>query len=411
MIALIFTVMLIFAEAAHAAGSPQETNTLARPQNGIAQGPDDEGESGAEAAARGQFGENGDLHTDEFPGAKSSDDLSSADAGQDDSGCNHASAPAKSSDASSPRSSSKRNCSGSSSDSQEQPGDVEIKDRPTLLSQFDYYWDSSHYVNLTTTSLATAPFHSFMVSLRRDWVQASDLAGAEAAEMTVLAFDKEFSESWGIGGGFGNARSLEGNDPVGSLHAHLDFGGVSLTGTISHDLLAESAQTLRAKVRQTDLGLSFSDDLSEHLTTDLELHHKIYSDHNASNELEFSPQYKFEVWASQLALGYRFNYIGFSRDTDNGYWAPKRSLSNGLAGTWTFDRNRIFGRGELGLGYDLLRASGTANGPAGSGIDLSAAMALGIRPIRDTELQFYLSTEQSPGWNSIASGLSLRYTF
>ncbi len=296
------------------------------------------------------------------------------------------------------------------SDSKDSAQDAEL-DHPTLLSQFDYYSDSDHYLNLTTTSLATAPFHGFMVSLRRDWVQASDLSGAEAAEMTVLAFNEEFSEFWGIGGGFGQARSLDGNDPVGSIQSHLNFGGASLTGTIAHDLLAESAQSLRANVRRTDLGLSFSDDLSEHLSTELELHHKTYSDHNTSNELEFSPQYKFDVWASQLALGYRFNYIGFSQNTENGYWAPERSLSNGLAGNWTFDWNRIFGRGELGLGYDLLRQSGASNGPAGSGIDLSASMALGIRPIPGTELQFYLSTEQSAGWNSIASGLSLKYTF
>lgn len=304
-----------------------------------------------------------------------------------------------------------RGCSNDADSADDGDDTVDADDRPMLQSHFDYYTDSSHYVNITTTSLATAPFHGFMVSLRRDWLQARDLNGPQAMETTTLGFNKELSEPWGIGGGFGTARGLRYNDLVGSFQSHFNYRGASVTAAIARDMLPESAQAIKANIRQTDFGLSLSDDLSEHVSTDAEVHHRIYSDGNSSNNIAFSPDYTFNLSLGKLALGYRFSYTAFAQNPANGYWAPQKALSDGLSAAWSFDRTEFYGRTELGLGYDSVREIGKiSNGPS-SGPGASAAVAFGIRLIKGTELETYWTGNGSPGWNSMNFGISLKYLF
>jgi len=133
-------------------------------------------------------------------GASSSDDdrgePSQADASQDSTG------------------SHKGNDCSDDDDSQDDAADVDPDESPTLLSQFDYYSDSEHNLTLTTTSIATAPFQDFMVSLRRDWVQARSMSEVQAAEITTVAFSRDFSEQFGIGGSFGSARAMPSSAEV-----------------------------------------------------------------------------------------------------------------------------------------------------------------------------------------------------
>jgi hypothetical protein len=303
------------------------------------------------------------------------------------------------------------NDADSSDDDSDDDAAADPDNRPTLESHFDYYTDSSHYVNITSSSIATAPFQGFMVMLERDWLQARDLNGPQAEEITTLGFNKELTELWGIGGGFGTARGLQHGDFVGSLQSHFNLRGFSVTATIAREMLLESAQTVRANIRRTDFGLSLSDDLSEHVSIDAEAHHQIYSDGNSSNNIAFSPDYTFNLSLGKLALGYRFSYVAFAQNPDNGYWAPQRALSDGLSAVWSFDRTEFYGRTELGLGYDSVREIGTlSNGPS-SGPDVSAAVAFGIRLMKGIELETYWAGNGSAGWNSMNAGLSLKYLF
>ncbi len=289
---------------------------------------------------------------------------------------------------------------------------VDADDRPTLESRFDYYTDSSRYVNITTTSLATAPYQGFMVSLRRDSLQARDPNGPQAMEITTLGFSRELTELWGIGGGFGTARGLQHSEFVGSLQSHFNYKGFSVTASVAREMLLESAQAVQAGIRQTDFGLNLSDELSEHVSADVEVHHHTYSDGNSSNQIEFSPDYTFALPLGKLALGYRFSYLAFARNPDSGYWAPQKALSHGLSATWSFDRTLYYARTELGLDYESVREIGNlSNGPATSGPGASAGVAFGIRLIKGTELETYWTGNGSPGWNSMNVGISLKYLF
>ena len=351
---------------------------------------DDTNDGGAQATKQAK--EDADSSDDQSDAADRNDsDYDRADAtthqGKDDNGCSNDANAADDADT------------------------VDTDDRPTLESHFDYYTDSSHYVNITTTSLATALFQGFMVLLRRDWLQARDSNGPQAVEITTLGFNRELTELWGIGGGFGTARGLQHSDLVGSLQSHFNYRGLSVTASIAREMLLESAQAVKANIRQTDFGLNLSDELSEHVSTDAEVHHHIYSDGNSSNQIEFSPDYTFAMPLGKLALGYRFSYTTFAKNPENGYWAPQKALSNGLSAAWSFDRTEYYARTELGLDYDSVHEIGKlSNGPS-SGPGASAAVAFGIRLIKGTELETYWTGNGSPGWNSMNVGISLKYLF
>jgi hypothetical protein len=110
-------------------------------------------------------------------------------------------------------------------------------------------------------------------------------------------------------------------------------------------------------VWQTDFGLSASYKSTERLSSELEFHHKLYSDRNSSNELEWSPQYLFDLLDGKLAVGYRFAYSGFAKNTDNGYWAPQLTLSHNAFAYWSYDWTKGYGRLELELGRGSARES------------------------------------------------------
>jgi len=378
-------------------GSAQDS---AKHLAGTADGDDNsESEDGSVAKAPGPDSSSND-------DADSNDDKS-VDPGKDPSENDRADAKSRQGD-------DGKGCSNdadSADDDSDHDAAVDPDDRPTLESHFDYYTDSSHYVNVTTSSVATAPFQGFMVSLRQDSLQARDPSGPQAMEITTLGFNRELTELWGIGGGFGTARGLQHSDLVGSLKSHFDYKGLSMTASVAREMLLESAQAVKANIRQTDFGLSLSDELSEHVSADAEIHHLIYSDGNSSNQIDFSPDYTFALPLGKLAIGYRFSYKTFAKNPDSGYWAPQKALSDGLSAAWSFDRTEYYARTELGLDYDSVREIGKlSNGPS-SGPGASAAVAFGIRLIKGTELETYWTGNDSPGWNSMNVGLSLKYFF
>ena len=379
-------------------GSDQDS---AKHLAGTADGDDNsESEDGRVAKAPGPDSSSND-------DADSNDDKS-VDSGKDPSENDRADAKSRQGD-------DGKGCSNdadSADDDSDHDAAVDPDDRPTLESHFDYYTDSSHYVNVTTSSVATAPFQGFMVSLRQDSLQARDPSGPQAMEITTLGFNRELTELWGIGGGFGTARGLQHSEFVGSLQSHFNYKGFSVTASVAREMLLESAQAVQAGIRQTDFGLNLSDELSEHVSADVEVHHHTYSDGNSSNQIEFSPDYTFALPLGKLALGYRFSYLAFARNPDSGYWAPQKALSHGLSATWSFDRTLYYARTELGLDYESVREIGNlSNGPATSGPGASAGVAFGIRLIKGTELETYWTGNGSPGWNSMNVGISLKYLF
>ncbi len=287
-------------------------------------------------------------------------------------------------------------------------GDLE----PTLENRLDLYSDSEHYQRLTASSSLGVTTHGFNLALSKDTVFASDLLGAERSEATLFSIQRDLGEQFGIGAGFGTVASSQWTDLVGSLRMHADFSRATIEASLARDMLAGSAQEIRANIRQTDFSVSASDPLTDRLTSDLEFDHRVYSDGNNSNEFGFSPGYSFALPEGKLVVGYAFSYQGFARNTNNGYWAPQLALSNDGSIAWDFDWIDTYGRVEVSAGRGMVRASSSeAYGQSSSGYDAGAKAVLGFRPTRNMVVEYYWSGTQSARWSSTATGLGLRYIF
>jgi hypothetical protein len=299
-----------------------------------------------------------------------------------------------------------------SDDDDEDDDDAPAHDnRPALETRIDRYRDSDHNDTLTTTSILSAPLGEYFVTVRREAVQAHDPLGAERVEASVISIHKDLSETFALSGGFGSYRTNRYDDFAGSVEAHWNIADWSISASIARDLLVKSAQSIRSNIRQTDLGLIASYDLTKQLSSDFEFHHKLYSDGNSSNELTFSPVYEFALERSQLDFGYSFNYQSFALAANHGYYDPRRLISNGLTGTWKFDRERYYGNFEASEGYADIKGASGGLGAANSAICTSVVATLGLRPGKDTSVEGYWSGERSAVWSSSALGVRIRYSF
>src|SRR5713101_2108137 len=308
-----------------------------------------------------------------------------------------ASLPARSDDKSS--NSAQRDVADDDSDDDDENDHAPAHDnQPALETRIDRYRDSDHNDTLSSTSILSAPVGEYFVTVRREAVQAHDPLGAERVEASVISIRKDLSETFALGGGLGSYRTNLYNDFAGSLKAHWNFADWSISASIARDLLVKSAQSIRSNIRQTDFGLSASYDLTKHLSSDFEFHHKLYSDGNSSNELAFSPVYEFVFEKSQLDLAYSFNYRAFAMTADHGYYNARRLISNGLTTTWKFDRGGYYGNIEASEGQADVKGAGGGIGAVSSAMCTSVVATLGLRPGKDTLVEGYLSGERSANW-------------
>ena len=278
-------------------------------------------------------------------------------------------------------------------------------------TKVDLYRDSDGYRTGTVTTDNHLVLDNLFLDFTRDSVFASDAAGSERSEGTMISFFAQLNEQFGVGGGFGSVYSRGWSLPVGALKTTANLADATIETGVSRSLLATSAQTIRNRVMQTDASANISYEITKNFVPSLEFHHVDYSDNNHSIGVDFTPQYTFHFVASQLQLGYAFSYQSFAINPDNGYWAPQKALSNGISGTWSFDRTGYYGRAELGFSYDSVRESGKlADGPS-SGPGGSAEFAFGIRPTKETTLETYWTGAGSPGWSAMNFGVSLKYFF
>ena len=290
--------------------------------------------------------------------------------------------------------------------------DASSKGRPTLETQFEGSSDSEDGHTSTITSTATVPLDNFSLTLSKQTVWAHDSVGSQRSEANTVSVHRDLSEIFGVDGKFGSVSTLRRSGLIGSFQAEADYRDATISASVTRDFVASSAQTIRANIWQTDFGLSTAYKLTEQLKSELEFHHKLYSDRNSSNEIEWSPQYLFDLLDSKLAVGYRFAYSAFAENTDDGYWTPRLALSHTAFVNWSYDWAKGYSRLELGLGRGSSVGGWSPEGNTVSrGYSGDVKAALGLRPTENTVIEYSLSADRSPGWNSSSSGFSLKYTF
>jgi hypothetical protein len=302
---------------------------------------------------------------------------------------------------------------GNDQAAQQQTGLVAKQNHPLSEFQFDYYRDSANNRVFTLTSLTDVTVGKETFTLRREKVAASGPQGDESSEATVVS---GYGKPWTwllAGGGIGVIHTKDGSSSLaGSLTSSVNWKSISMTLTASRGLLEVNAQTISNHVMQTDLSLSIWDDITDKIGTDLEFHHRMFSDGNSENDFLLAPQYSFTIRKTKLALAWNFEYADFARPSTLGYYAPQGLLSNQPAVSWNFDRAGYYGLLKISLGRNFwLYKTQWAPAFAGTGV-----AAFGKRLSERAVGEWYLTAGRDAlgmpsTWSSMNTGLKLNYSF
>jgi hypothetical protein len=285
--------------------------------------------------------------------------------------------------------------------------------RPPTQLQFDYYRDSDGNQVSTLTSLTNASVGKATFTLRREELSAHGLHGEDGSDATVVS---GYGKPWKwllVGGGIGVIDTDDGSSSLaGSLLSTATVGSMAITLGASRGLLEATAQTISHHVMQTDIYASLWDDLTDKLGTDVELHHRIFSDGNSENDFSVAPEYSIEIRKIKLALDWTLEYANFARPTTLGYYAPQGLLSNEPAISWKFDRAGYYGLLKVGMtrAYRMYQSQWM---PSFNGTGVAA---LGKRLSERMVVECYVTVGRNSlgvpaGWNSMNTGFKLNYSF
>jgi hypothetical protein len=283
---------------------------------------------------------------------------------------------------------------------------------PTQL-QFDYYRDSDGNQVSNLTSLINATIGKTTLTLRREEVAARGLHGDDGSDATVVS---GYGKVWNwllVGGGIGVIDTNDGSSSLaGSLLSTATAGNLEITMGAARGLLEATAETISHHVMQTDLYMTLWDDITDDLGSDVELHHKIFSDGNSENDFSVAPEYSFAIRKIKLTLDWTLEYQSFAQPTKLGYYAPQGLLSNEPSISWKFDRAGYYGLLKVGMtrAYQLYQSQWM---PSFNGTGVAA---IGKRLTERIALEGYVTAGRNSlgvpaGWNSMNTGLKLNYSF
>jgi hypothetical protein len=284
---------------------------------------------------------------------------------------------------------------------------------PNYDWSMDYYRDSDQDRALTLSSETSLSIGPLAAVMHTDEVQARDPKGAAQAGDRVISLWGNITDNVVLGAGLGSAGTRDGwSTVIGSFQTSMKLASAQLQLSATHELVEESAETIRNHVQQTDLDISLSGDVTEHLGGSLEYHHRLFDDANSSNEISFSPKYDIKLGPTKLSLGYSLQYIDYAKPTELGYWAPNGLLIHQSQATWNFEWRDYYGSLQLGLGRSY--CANTANWS--EGFNGSGTLALGWHIAKNLLAESYLAAGRNAlglptGWNSMNTGFRFNYGF
>ena len=232
--------------------------------------------------------------------------------------------------------------------------------RPKFDIRYNYYKDSDD--NRLNRG---AIFYSFWVD---NWnldfnyrhTDAKDKTRDKRAEDLFFKIYSKLTESVGIGGGLGFNQLGNGetrNFLTGHIRADANISNATIGASIARDVLSDTAQIIENRIKITNVGLYISKPLTDRLSLYGGYNFRDYSDKNNAHDLQFVPRYA--VYANpRIAVGYRFRYLNFHRQSGSGYFDPNDYISNRIFGSLYLEREKFYASMEPFIGHQYFRRNG-----------------------------------------------------
>jgi hypothetical protein len=198
------------------------------------------------------------------------------------------------------------------------------------------------------------------------------------------------------------------------MHFRADgqFAETQIGVQLLQDIPTATVDLIKNKIREDGIGLSISKKLFDGIGTNLNYVYRLYSDRNRSNDLKLSSLYTITHEPVEYALGYRFRFLDFERQTKHGYFDPDYFVSHEFVSDLAFERDIYYGSIEWSVGHQAFLRNQVYN----SGVAGAATLNLGVRLGKRLALELdgeggNYALGSANGWEYYLTGVRMIFKF
>jgi hypothetical protein len=215
--------------------------------------------------------------------------------------------------------------------------------RPRVDARYNEYQDSDHNRSERYSFLHSfgAGNQNFDLILKR----TDTYSGTEKNRSEAASFGMNSNITEGL-----RFRALAGlNRPGSGKRTNLATGQFRLDAAVSNgtigamvdtDIINDTVQLIENRIRATNYASYVSKPWTSRFSTFGMYTYKVYSDGNHAHDAQFSPQFKVKL-VPRLAIGYRFRFLDFVRQSGSGFFDPSNYTSHRLFSSFSVEKKKI----------------------------------------------------------------------
>lgn len=152
--------------------------------------------------------------------------------------------------------------------------------------------------------------------------------------------------------------------------------------SVTREVLSDTAELVEKRIRMTNVGLYFSQPLTERFSLYGGYNYKDFSDGNHANDFQMVSRYAIFL-SPRVAIGHRFRFLDFHKQSGGGYFDPNNYISNRLFTSFSIEKEMFYTYLDLFVGHQTFRRNRFASDDfihGGSG-------SIGVRPVPNLTLE------------------------
>ncbi|HWP58021.1 MAG TPA: tetratricopeptide repeat protein [Candidatus Acidoferrales bacterium] len=224
---------------------------------------------------------------------------------------------------------------------------------------------------------------------------------ARAEELLFRLYTRA-TESVGLGAGLGWSQVADASAstfPTGHLKADAKILNGTVGLGVSREVLSDTAELIRNRIRTTIGGFYLSQSLTDRLSFWGGYNYKSFSDDNRAHDAQTELKY-FLFLNPRIALGHRFRFLDFARQSRSGFFDPDDYVSNRAFLSFYLERQRFYVYIDGFAGQQRFERNGVRSRDFVKG----GSASIGVRPVPRLTLEF--SVEGGDFAAASASGFS-----
>jgi tetratricopeptide (TPR) repeat protein len=239
--------------------------------------------------------------------------------------------------------------------------DLSQATRPAVGMDYSYYHDSDDNQLNRFSIFGTLWLDNWKMDLNYKHTEAKDPTRHNRDEDLSLRIYSKVTESFGIGGGLGVNQvdhSKTHNYLTGNIRGDMNLLNGIVGVSVARYVFADTAQLIENRIRVTNPSLYVIQNLTDRLSLYGSYNYKDYSDRNYSNDFQVVPRYTVYTGNPRIAVGYRFRYLDFDRQSNSGYFDPNHFVSHEILPSLFFEGKKFFVFVEPYIGYQSFKRNG-----------------------------------------------------